>query len=133
MVGLFKYLFYRVYWWDNAVIKNSGYPIFSAVIGVSFFQVFNIKFICDFIFYIVLKRKDLIVQQDKIIGIIIVSLVLVINWAYFYKNSSATLEKIKRFNATQKKIWDTIVIAYMLITLMTTIGLACAVRNNIYF
>ncbi|MGQ1786746.1 hypothetical protein [Saccharicrinis sp. GN24d3] len=131
MVGLFRYLFYRVYWWDNTVVKNNSYPVFSAVIGVTFFQVFNVKFINDFIFYIILQRKDLIVQQDKIIGIAIITIILGLNWIYFHKKASMLLEKIKQLKTNHKRILDITIIVYMILTIITTIGLAYMVRNNI--
>lgn len=130
MVGLFKYLFYRVNWWDNRIVKNNSYPIFSAVLGVSFFHVLNIKFISDFILYIILQRRDLIVNQDKVVGLIVVSTILVFNWIYFRRIHSVTIEKIEQLAKSQKRIWDVVIILYMLISLITTIGLAYIIRNN---
>lgn len=131
MVGLFKYLFYRVYWWNTSIIKNESYPLFGAVVGVSFFQVFNIMFVSDFILYIFLERRDLVVQQDRIIGIIIVTIVLALNGFYFHKKYATIIEKAKKLEASNKRLMDVFVLIYITMTLMTTIGLAYMIRNNI--
>lgn len=130
MVGLFKYLYYRVYWWDNRIVKNPSYPIFSTVLGVSFFHVLNMKFLIDFIFYIVLNRKDLIVNQDKVYGFIVVFLIISINWIYFKRIHPVVLDKMEQLNKKQKRIWDIVIVLYMLISFATTIGLAYMIRNN---
>ncbi len=131
MVGLFKYLYYRVHWWDSVVIKNNSFPVFSNVLGVSFFQVLNIKFISDFIFYVMMNRKDLIVHQDRIVGILIITSIVVVNWLYFSKKSSEVIKVCSELLKSKKVTWDIVLIFYILATLVTTIGLAYMVRNNI--
>lgn len=131
MVGLFRYLYYRSCWWDNHVVKDSTYIILSSAISVSFFQVLNIKFLSDLVFYALLDRRDLVVQQDKIVGILIVSAVLVVNYFYYHKMASSISQGIKNLNIHKRRIWDAIIIIYMIITIVTTIGLANMIRNNI--
>jgi len=130
MVGLFKYLYYRVYWWDNRIVKNNSYPIFSTVLGISFFHVLNIKFLSDFFLYIILNRRDLIVNQDKVYGFVVVFFIISINWIYFKRIHPVVLAKMEQLDKKQKRIWDIVIILYMLITLATTIGLAYIIRNN---
>lgn len=130
MFGLFKYLFFKIYRWNNNIIKNNSYPILGAVIGVSFFQILNIKFITDFIIYVLLDRKDLIVEQGKIVGILIVTIVLVLNGFYYNRYGIKIIEKIKSFTKSLRRKRDVISIAYIIITLITTFGLAFMIRNN---
>jgi hypothetical protein len=130
MVGLFKYLFFRIHWWNTNVIRNENYPIFGAIIGVASFQSLNIKFISDFILYVILDRRDLIVNQTKTVGIIVVTIVLVLNGIYYQKFGVEVIEKFKSYSKDKRTRHDVIILFYIIITLVSTIGLAYMIRNN---
>lgn len=43
MTKFFNHLFYRVYWWNVKVVKESQLPLYSTVLGVSLFFYLNLS------------------------------------------------------------------------------------------
>ncbi len=131
----FDYFFYRNYWWDIKIIKNKDYPIFASIVGVSFFQVMNVFFIKSFIQFQLLDRKDVLDNEQNLLGIIIVAIILVANYIYFNKSKryKNIINKYRLWNSNRKYIYDILSVFYIIVTFISTIMIAYSVRNNIHW
>jgi hypothetical protein len=70
------------------------------------------------------------VNQTKTVGIIVVTIVLVLNGIYYQKFGVEVIEKFKSYSKDKRTRHDVIILFYIIITLVSTIGLAYMIRNN---
>lgn len=117
----FNYLFYRIFWWNIKIVKNDTYPYFASVIGVSFFQVLNLQFIIDMIGIIFFNKRWINETNSKILGFIVVSLFLLINFSIYQKTRSFNIinKKFVHWSKDKKRLFNLLCLIYIVFTMVS--------------
>lgn len=133
MVVFFEFAFSRFYLWNTKIVGNTSYPVFASSVAVALFQVLNLKFLFDFLFYVILNRRDLVIKNGSVYGYVIVTLVLLSNLYFFQKrkNIKDILKWVGKLTKKQKRNRILQFAAYLVFSLTTTLYLAYLIRNNI--
>jgi hypothetical protein len=72
-------------WLVKDVFKNKEYSYFATIVLLTGCEVLTFLFIFDFSFYHLLDNRELIVNDDRILGTILISIIFIFN-LWFYKN-----------------------------------------------
>lgn len=128
----FSYLFYRIFWWNIKIVKNSAYPYIASVIGVSFFQVLNSQFIIDMIGVLFFDKRWINETDSKILGFIVVTVFLFINFLVYQKTKSFNIIKMKfnYWSNQKKKLFDILCILYIATTIFSISYISYYIRNR---
>ncbi|WP_210725390.1 hypothetical protein, partial [Candidatus Ulvibacter alkanivorans] len=54
------------------IFKNKDYPFFSTVLALVIFEFFTLLFIIDFVIFQILERRDILLERNKVYGIIFI-------------------------------------------------------------
>ena len=73
------------------LFKNKDYPYFGTVVIFTGYIVLSLLLLFDLIVYHLLNDRDTIVNDDRVIGIMIITLIFSFNYWYFHKK----LDKLK--------------------------------------
>ena len=130
------HIFFSVnYWITKYIFKNREYPLFSTIAVVSLYQFFTLLFFYDIVFYQIYNRRDLVIDDSKIIGFLVFTVILLINYFYYIKSTRAK-KIITNFNKLEMKvkfIYKSISIFVMLLIVFFTILMSYSIRNNIHW
>ena len=115
------------------LFRNKDYPFLSTILSLVIFQFFTILFINDFITFQILKRRDIIMERDMTYGIILISLLIIANYAFFSHNNRYVKIWNNYLNYSNKKkmqyrLFSSIV---MVMIIVINIFSVYSLRNNI--
>jgi len=130
------HIFFSVnYWITKYIFRNRKYPLFSTIAIVTAYQFFTLLFIYNLIFYQVYNRRDLVMDESKIVGFSVLTVVLLINYFYYIKSTRAKgiINEFNRLEIKVKFIYKSISIFVMLLIIFFTILMAYSIRNNIHW
>lgn len=116
MKRLFDHLFFRIYWWNIKIVKDSDFPIFSALIGLAFFHSLNITTLI----FVILIMNDWQMLYHKWVHLFLLFLILLIDFfIYVYKGKSNEIievEGLKDKRSIIKK--DIAILIYMIVSII---------------
>ncbi len=130
MVAFWDYLFYRIYWFHDRVLRNHNDDMFfAAVIGVSFFMMANYYFVLELISFGMYDVR----LGGKIIYLGPLTLIIIANYL-FYNRKARYKTVIKRGNEINKetKVYrDILCVSYIVISFVSMGFMIYLKRNNI--
>jgi len=116
IVDFLYHLFYRIYWWNIKVIKDSGTPIYMTFLGTIFLFVMNIN---SLFFTFCLIKYGSTSQLPGFIYWINISVVILTNILIYFRRKKykyLTTKYIKSLNERQIKSRDLAVIVYFILS-----------------
>lgn len=126
-----KTLLCTINWIVTDVFKNNTYPYWATICLFTGCQVLTFLLLFDTIYYHLLHNRDIIVNDDRILGTVSISVLFVFN-LFFYRERIVNF--LKDFNdSNNKKIKKSFSIAYIIIIVILTICNSYLIRNNIRF
>ncbi len=135
VLSVFHNFFGVAYWLSTRVYKNKEYPIFSSIISIALYQFLTLLVLFYFVFYQILNRRDLILDESKIFGYIVITIILGLNF-YYFQHLNKAREAINGFNNLPKRsklFYKITFISYTFLIVGLLIGMAYSIRNNIYW
>ena len=119
MVEFYHYLFYKSYLWQVKVMKEIDYPIYSAVIMITFILSLNYSMIYEFVSYFIYHNRW--TWEYPWVYYFPLGALFVLNYWYFSKNARWQSvvkwgDKMPRIEKRRKNIyyWVYIVISLLL-------------------
>ena len=129
---MFHVFFAVNYWITNDVFRNKEYPIFATTVVVSVYQFFILLFIYDLIFFQVYNKRNLVIDDSKIVGFTVITILLFMNFYYF--KSKKVKKILNHFNELERSsqiMYKLFSIVLMLLIIASTIYMSYSIRNNI--
>ena len=114
-----NHLFYRIYWWNVRIVKETDLPLFSALLGISILHILNFSTVIFAFFTFVLKDNQL---YPEWLHILIMFLILTVDYFLFVHNGRYK-KLISKSVVSDKKFQklDSAIILYLIITFATLI------------
>ncbi len=132
ILDIFFYINYNI---TFKLFKNKEYPVFSSIVVITFYQVFTLLFILDFILFQILDRRDVVLERSEILGFIIITIILIFNYFYFHKKEryKKIINKYNEVNKQKVNLYYTISIVYMIFIILLNIYSVYSIKNNIHW
>ena len=109
---MFDYLFYRIYCWNQVVVKEKDLLIFSTLLGISVFKILNLSTLI----FMVLIWRDAISHYQKWMQIVLMCSVLLCDY-FLYINGSKYKNIIEKFSGKGKTVTkDVLLVGYIVLT-----------------
>lgn len=115
MIKLFDYLFFRVFWWNESIVKEKGMPILSTIIGVALFPYLNLL---TLLYTIILLRYDGLPILPKW-SIVLIGIFVVVSVYYglvFKRDYKEIIKENKAYSKKEKTKKDIVIISYIILT-----------------
>lgn len=114
----FNYLFCRLYCLNGSVTKELKIPIFSSIVGVSFYQVLNIFTICLCILMVNDYQNEINIYVN-LGGMFLTGAILIFNTIYYGKNERyrAILREIEKMPQASRWVSNFFCIVYLITSL----------------
>ena len=129
------HIFFSVnYWITRYVFRNREYPLFSTITIVTAYQFFTLLFFYKLVFFHIYHRRDLVMDESKIVGYSVMTIILLLNLYYFkLKKAEKIINNFNKLKVKEKFIFKLISIIVMILIIVLTILMAYSIKNNIYW
>ena len=111
--------------------KNKEYPYFGTIVIFTGYIVLSLLLVFDFIVYHVLDDRDTIVNDDRVIGTIIISLIFSFNYWYFRDKLDKFIIDFKKKSNSSKRIIKIFSILYIFLIIGMLIYNSYLIRYNL--
>ncbi len=117
------------------VFRNKDYPFLLTILSLVIYQFFTVLFIIDFITFQILKRRDIIMEREITYGIILISLLIISNYAFFSHNnrSMKIWNEYLNYNKSKKMKYRLFSYILMIAIIILNVFAVYSLRNNIYW
>ncbi|GAA3596698.1 hypothetical protein GCM10022396_12550 [Flavivirga amylovorans] len=129
-----KMIYKSFFWFLYSYFKKGKEidPLFSSVCAIVGLQVLNLIFLQGLFFFHLTNKRDLLFDKTPILGFIIITLLLAVNYFYF---KSANLKKIENdYNTAirnNRNTYKFIYFAYIISSTIIVILMLYSIKNNI--
>lgn len=117
------------------LFRNKDYPFLSTILSLVIYQFFTLLFINDFITFQILRKRDMLMERNMIYGYILISLLIIANYAYFSNNNRYVKIWNYYLDYSKNERMRYRIISYfaMLTIILLTILLVYSIRHNIHW
>ena len=131
MVEFYHYLFYKSYLWQVKVMKEIDYPIYSAVIMITFILSLNYSMIYEFVSYFIYHNRW--TWEYPWVYYFPLGALFVLNYWYFSKNSrwKSVVKWGNEMPRIEKRGRNIYYLIYIVFTILAMVSVAYARMNNI--
>lgn len=118
-------------WLVTDIFKNKDYPYFATIVFLTTYEVLTLLLIFDVTNYHFLNDRDIIVNDNRIIGTIIITLIFGFNYKFYQNKVGRYAVEFKNQNNSNKSVIKLFSILYLLSITGLTIYNAYLIRNNL--
>lgn len=112
---MFDHLFYRFYWWNLNIVKETGLPVFSSFLGVSVFKTININTLVYV--FLVFSVKDVQLYPKWLHALVMLAVLVLDYFIYIHNGRYKEIIEESKNQAKQKlRRKDIIIVIYMILT-----------------
>ncbi|WP_299361213.1 hypothetical protein [Winogradskyella sp.] len=123
-------IYKRFFWFLYSYYKKGNVDmLFSSVCAIVGLQVLNLIFIQGFIFFHLMNRRDL--SFTPILGGVIITLLLIINYLYFKSCDIKAIENdYNGLSKEEKRAHSIFYFLYIAISIILAVLMAVSIKNN---
>lgn len=132
MKKFFNHIFFRMYWWNESILKRKGTHLFSAIIGLSAIHVLNYTTIVFSFFLYIIKNPLAYPMWIQIAAMI---LILIATYLAYSRNDyyKEIVAKAKKEKKSELMYLDIGMVFYIIISIIVHIFIVIKSRELVVF